>query len=165
MRAEVVSCESQPDNQTHVTKNALFIAKNGICELRVKAGQCLGLFQVRLDYRDMDGVIGVAGPYSRHSNQLGSSLWRSGERKRKEGGEDLQSSSPGIFSDNCAGSDNRELSGRWSKMKMQDFFSLGWPRKSRVALRGAQYDLFGFSSTSPYVRAKVENVYIYNKIK
>lgn len=85
MRAEVVSCESQPDNQTHVTKNALFIAKNGICELRVKAGQCLGLFQVRLDYRDMDGVIGVAGPYSRHSNQLGSSLWRSRERRRKEG--------------------------------------------------------------------------------
>lgn len=38
MRPEIVSRESQPDNQPLVTKNALLIAENWVRELRVKTG-------------------------------------------------------------------------------------------------------------------------------
>lgn len=64
MRPEVVSRESQPDNQSLVAKNAFFIAEDRVRELRVEAGECLGLFLVRLDQGDMDSVVGIARPYS-----------------------------------------------------------------------------------------------------
>ena len=53
----------QPDNQPPVTEDLLFIAKDRVCKLRVKACERLGLFLVGLNYREMDSVIGVTGPY------------------------------------------------------------------------------------------------------
>lgn len=54
--------EPQPYNQALVTKDALFITKDGICELWMEGGDRRGLFFARLHYGKLHGVIGVAGP-------------------------------------------------------------------------------------------------------
>lgn len=68
MRTKIVRRKPQPDNQPPVTEDLLLIAKDRVCELRVKASERLGLFLVGLNYREMDSVIGVTGPvvYTRH---------------------------------------------------------------------------------------------------
>lgn len=63
MRAKIVSREAQPDNQALITEDLLFIAKYGVCKLRMKARKRLGLLLAGLHKRDVDGVIGIAGPY------------------------------------------------------------------------------------------------------
>lgn len=54
--------EPQPYDQALVTKYALFITKDGICELRMEGSDRRGLLFARLDYGKLHGVIGVAGP-------------------------------------------------------------------------------------------------------
>lgn len=69
MRPEIVSRESQPDNQPLVAKNALLITKDRVRKLRMEPSECLGLVLARLDQGDMNGVVGVARPYSRGRSQ------------------------------------------------------------------------------------------------
>ena len=63
MGTKIVRRKPQPDNQPPVTEDLLLIAKDRVRKLRVKAGERLGLFLVGLNYREMDSVIGVTGPY------------------------------------------------------------------------------------------------------
>lgn len=63
MRTKIVSREAQPDNQALVTKDLLFIAKNGVCKLRMKARKRLGFFLAGLHNGDVHSVIRIAGPY------------------------------------------------------------------------------------------------------
>lgn len=54
--------EPEANNQAFVAKYALLITENRICELRVEGREGLGLFLAGLNYRDMNGVVGVAVP-------------------------------------------------------------------------------------------------------
>lgn len=62
VRAQVMGGKSQTDNQPSVAENLLLITENRIGKLRMKAGQGLWFFFVRLNDGDMHGVVGVAGP-------------------------------------------------------------------------------------------------------
>lgn len=105
MRPEIVSRESQPDNQPFVAKNTLLIAKDRVSELRVETGQCLGLFLVRLDQGDMDSVVGVARPCSRGDRSQLNSSSQSGSKRTKH----LQSSSLDILATNL----RRDQESKW----------------------------------------------------
>lgn len=88
MRAKIVSCEAQPDNQALVTKNLLFIAKNGVGKLWMKARKRLGLFLTGLHNGDVHGVIRIAGPYEGIPISL-AVIW---ELAGRFGNRDIQSS-------------------------------------------------------------------------
>lgn len=70
MWTKVMSRKPQTDDQALVPEYALVIAKDWICKLRVEGGERLGFLFAGLDYGDMDGVIGVAGPYIERLRQL-----------------------------------------------------------------------------------------------
>lgn len=57
-----MGCKPQADNQPFITEYLLLIAEDGICELRVKAGNRLDFRLAGLDDRQMDGIVGVASP-------------------------------------------------------------------------------------------------------
>lgn len=63
MGTKIVRRKAQPDNQPPVAEDLLLISKDRVCKLRVKARERFGLFLVGLNYREMDSVIGVTGPY------------------------------------------------------------------------------------------------------
>jgi hypothetical protein len=54
--------KAQTDDQSLVSEDLFFIAKNWVCELRVETRNRLGLLVAGLDNGDLDGVIGVASP-------------------------------------------------------------------------------------------------------
>ena len=62
MRAKVMGRKAQTDDQSLVSEDLFFIAKNWVCELRVETRNRLGLLVAGLDNGDLDGVIGVASP-------------------------------------------------------------------------------------------------------
>lgn len=62
MRAQVMGCKSQTDNQPSVAENLLLVAKDRIGKLRVKARKRLWLGFARLNDGDVNGVVGVASP-------------------------------------------------------------------------------------------------------
>ena len=62
MRAEVVGCKPQADDQTLITEYLLVIAKDRICELRMEAVDRLDFLFAGLDDRQLNGIVGVASP-------------------------------------------------------------------------------------------------------
>lgn len=91
MGTKIVRRKTQPDNQPPVTEDLLLITKDRVCKLRMKARERLGLFLVRLNYREMDSVIGVTGPY-RGGIPISSFII-----KQKKGYFNIQSSSLDIL--------------------------------------------------------------------
>ena len=91
MGTKIVRRKAQPDNQPPVAEDLLLISKDRVCKLRVKARERFGLFLVGLNYREMDSVIGVTGPYQ------GGIPISSFIIKRKGGHFNLQSSSLDIL--------------------------------------------------------------------
>lgn len=62
MGAQVMSRKAQANDQALIAKDALFVAENGVCELRMEGRQGFGFGLARLYYGNMDSVVGVAGP-------------------------------------------------------------------------------------------------------
>ena len=57
-----MGCKPQADDQPLIAEYLLLVAEDGICELRVEAGNRLGFRLAGLNDRQMDGVVGVASP-------------------------------------------------------------------------------------------------------
>lgn len=64
VRPEVMSGKAQADNQALVSKNLLFISKNGVGELRVKGRESFWLRLARLHYRDLKRIVRVTRPWN-----------------------------------------------------------------------------------------------------
>jgi hypothetical protein len=62
MGAQVMGRKAQANDQALVAKDALFVAEDGVCELRMKGREGFGFGLAGLYYSDMDSVVGVAGP-------------------------------------------------------------------------------------------------------
>jgi hypothetical protein len=62
MRAEIMGSKAQTDDQAFVSKNLLFISKNGVGELRVKGRESFRLRLARLHDRDLKRIVGIARP-------------------------------------------------------------------------------------------------------
>lgn len=70
MRTEIMRSKSQADNQALVAENTLLFAKYGIRKLRVESREGLGLLLAWLDNSDVNGVVGVTGPWMRHQLKI-----------------------------------------------------------------------------------------------
>lgn len=57
-----MGCKPQADDQPLVAEYLLLVAEDGICELRVKAGNRFDFRLAGLDDGQMDGVVGIASP-------------------------------------------------------------------------------------------------------
>jgi hypothetical protein len=62
MRAHIMGCKAQADNQTPVAEDLFLITKDGVRELGMERRERLGLFVARLDNGDVNRIIGVARP-------------------------------------------------------------------------------------------------------